>query len=367
MHVRTMSLTAYRNIAKASLEFNPSFNILYGDNGQGKTNTIEAVYLALTGKSPREARNDSLIMHGESGASVICEVSCDDLTDTDAKVKIAPSGKVHMLNETRVRSRQELLDMFSAVFFGPDDMRVVKDSPQTRRDFLNESVSILYPGYASVLAEYNRILRQRSALLKEYSPSAESLLEVYDSSLASSGSDIIRCRIKFLKDLNSVAGKYYAQISSEREELSLSYISDILTEAVGSDDIRPLYEKKLAETRKNDIFAGTTTAGAHRDDISFFLDRDPARRFASQGQQRSIALSLTFALCELIEKKKGQIPVILLDDVMSELDRNRRDSVGQIIQGKQVFITCTNVDFDTDSSVTSYFRADNGNITETTK
>lgn len=256
--------------------------------------------------------------------------------------------------------------MFSVVFFGPDDMRVVKDSPQTRRDFLNESASILYPGYTGILSEYSRILRQRSVLLKDYSPSAESLLEVYDESLASAGADLIRCRIRFLKELSITAGKYHSLISSEKEELSLSYVSDILTGAVSSSEIRPLYLEKLREARRNDIFTGSTTLGAHRDDINFFLDASLAKRFASQGQQRSIALSLTFALCELIEEKKGQIPIILLDDVMSELDRSRRDSVGQLIRGKQVFITCTGVDFDTDRSVTSCFRADNGKITETT-
>ena len=205
MHVISMSLDAFRNISRARLEFSPHLNILLGDNGQGKTNTIEAVCLALSGQSPRESTAENFIMRGADASGIVCEVRSDDLTVPRVGVTITREGKKHTINGSRIRSRQSLLDMFSVVFFGPDDLRLVKDSPQVRRDFLNEAICCLYPAYSRVLSEYSRTLRQRGVLLRDYSPSAESLLEVYDERLASSGSAIIKYRIKTLRQLGEMA------------------------------------------------------------------------------------------------------------------------------------------------------------------
>ena len=361
-----MSLDGFRNISRTRLEFSPHLNILLGDNGQGKTNTIEAVCLALSGKSPRDSSIENFIMQGRERCSIVCDVKSDDLTDPTVGVTISREGRKHTINDSRIRSRQNLLDMFSVVFFGPDDLRLVKDSPQVRRDFLNESISCLYPAYSGVLSEYARTLRQRGVLLRDWSPSSEPLLEVYDDTLAKTGSTIIKYRIKTLRQLGSMAAGRYEAISGGSERISVSYISDILKSAAGADEIEDLYRNALAGARRSDICAKTTTVGAHRDDISFFIDAAPARKFASQGQQRSIALSMKTALTDLIREVKHQEPVILLDDVMSELDRGRRDSIASMLSGGQVFITGTGLDFVPSGTDTRTFRVRSGNITEET-
>ncbi|MBQ1466577.1 MAG: DNA replication/repair protein RecF [Eubacteriaceae bacterium] len=366
MHVISMSLDAFRNISAARLEFSPHLNILLGDNGQGKTNTIEALCLALSGKSPRESTGENFIMKGRDRSVIVCDVKSDDLTDPRVSLTITREGKKHTLNDSRIRSRQSLLDMFSVVFFGPDDLRLVKDSPQVRRDFLNEAICCLYPGYTAVLSEYSRTLRQRGTLLKDYSPSALPLLEVYDDTLVKTGSTLIKYRIRTLKQLGNLAAARYEAISGGRERISVSYISDILKSAASSDEIEGLYATALREARRNDIYMKTTTVGAHRDDISFFLDASPARKFASQGQQRSIALSMKTALTDLIREVKHQDPLILLDDVMSELDRGRRDAIAGMLGGSQVFITGSGVDFIPSGDDARTFRVQAGNITQET-
>ena len=364
MHVISMSLDAFRNISAARLEFSPHLNILLGDNGQGKTNTIEALCLALSGKSPRESTGENFIMQGRDRALVTCDVRSDDLTDPTVSLTISREGRKHTLNDSRIRSRQELLDRFSVVFFGPDDLRLVKDSPQVRRDFLNEAICCLYPGYSAVLSEYNRALRQRGVLLKDYSPSALPLLEVYDDTLVRTGSTLIKYRIKTLRQLGILASARYEAISGGREKISVSYISDILKSAAAPEEIAPLYAQALRDARRNDIYMKATTVGAHRDDISFFIDSSPARKFASQGQQRSIALSMKTALTDLIREVKHHSPVILLDDVMSELDRGRRDAIAGMLGGSQVFITGSGVDFIPSGDDARTFRVLGGNITQ---
>lgn len=364
MHVSSMTLRCFRNIEKADLCPSPKLNILFGANGQGKTNTIEAVCLALTGKSPRESTSGSFIKHGEEYAEILMNVHSDDMTDPDVGVSISAEGRKHTVNGSRVNSRKALLSMFSAVFFGPDDLRIIKDSPQTRRDFINESVSSLYPQYSEILSRYSKALRQKNVLLRDYSPSSESLLDVYDDTLASEGTSIMKYRIAFLKRLGVSATACYEKLSGGSEDISVTYLSDVLKEAVSPDEIASLYREALSEGRQRDIRAGTTLTGVHRDDVSFLLGGSPAKHFASQGQQRSIALSLRFGLADLIEEKKKHSPVILLDDVMSELDRARRDAVASMISDRQVFITCTYPDFDTPRSSTSYFRLTDGAVTE---
>lgn len=361
MYIQSLTLNNFRNIEHAELIFGERYNVIHGNNAQGKTNTVEAIYLMLTGKSHRESVSMNFIQEGKCSCFADAEVSCDDFTGMNVKMSIDEKGKRHFVNSDLVRSRQALLDSFSVVIFDPEDSRLVVESPQVRRNFINESISILYPGYTQVLAKYNKALKQRNSILKEYTPSMSPLLEVYDDALVDNGTMIAQYRIKFLKELNEFSQKYYDMISGGNENISLSYSSNIINANIALAEIKNLYAERLAENKRTDIICGTTSVGVHHDDIIFFISGKNAKKFGSQGQRRSIALSLKFALCELIEKRKYQKPIILLDDVMSELDENRRSGVGEIISDNQVFITCTNVDFDTGPEC-AFFNADGGDI-----
>lgn len=362
MYVRSLSLTDFRNIEKLSLTFTPNFNIIFGNNAQGKTNTVEAICLALSGKSHRENLNANFIRFGQEACLVNAEVSCDDFTTVNSKVNVGSKGRTHFIDSERVRSSQTLLSFFSYVFFSPEDLRLVKDSPVLRRNFTDESISVLYPSYAKLTGDYKKTLRQRSILLKAYSPSDSSLLDIYDDNLALIGSEIIKYRLKFLKELNDVAARYYKELSASSESISLSYYSNLISGPISPSDILPLYRNALKESRRDDILSASTTKGIHHDDVNFFIEKANARKFASQGQQRSIAVSLKMAVCDMIKAKKSQQPIVLLDDVMSELDENRRSSLVRMLNGKQVFITCTEPDFESDKDKTFFFKAENGKL-----
>lgn len=362
MHIQSLTLNNFRNIEHAELIFGERYNVICGKNAQGKTNTVEAIYLTLTGKSHRENAFMNFIQENKNFCMSSAVVCCDDFTSVDVKMSIDEKGKKHFINSSAVKSRQSLLNEFSAVIFSPEDSRLVVETPQVRRNFINESISILYPGYAHILAEYNKTLKMRNMILKDYSVSKESLLEVYDEALASSGMGICQYRIKFLKELNSVSQKYYSLISRGSENISLSYSSNVIDANISLSEILKLYKNRLSEAKRTDMICQNTSVGVHHDDIILYINGKNAKKFASQGQKRSIALSLKLALCELIENRKYQKPIILLDDVMSELDETRRSSISEILNENQVFITCANIDFETNSQC-NIFSADNGKIT----
>ena len=362
MFVQTFTAENYRNIASANLAFNPGCNILFGNNAQGKTNTAEAIYLALCGRSHRETLTGNLIGPLNDTALVTCEVFTDENSISEAKVYLGETKK-HFIDSNPVRTRRELLSAYSVVFFTPEDLRLVTDSPGVRRNFMDEAISGLYPKYSEYLSQYNSTLRQRNYLLKGYGPSAQSMLEVYDEHLADCGSSIIKYRIDFLKKLSRAASEIYDDISGNSEEISFGYISNILTDN-NAGNIREKYLIALEETRREDILSASTKTGVHHDDMDILLSGKPARKFGSRGQQRSTALCLKLALCDMTERAKGQKPVILLDDVMSELDSSRRSRVIELLSGRQVFITCVETNFTTPPG-TAFFSASGGQITKT--
>ncbi len=361
MYVRSLSLTDFRNIKGLSLDFSPGFNIIMGDNAQGKTNTMEAICLALCAKSHRESVNANFVRFEAEKCQILADVVCDDYTTAESRVEVLSGRRSHFVDSQRIKSAQSLMRLFSCVFFSPEDLRLVKDSPQLRRSFMDESISVLFPSYAGIMNSYKKTLKQRGMLLKNFKSSDGALLDVYDANLVDLGSEIMKYRIKFLRDLSLVAAKYYASLSSEHEKISLSYVSNVISTALSADEIKQSYEKALKESRAVDLAIFSTSIGVHHDDVNFFINGADAKRFASQGQQRSIAVSLKMAVCDLIMEKKSQMPVVLLDDVMSELDESRRSALVRMLMGKQVFITCTGVDFDTGEN-TFFFKAANGVI-----
>ncbi len=362
MYVKHITIDNFRNINTADIEFNRNFNILSGDNGQGKTNTIECIYLTLTGKSHRENVIDNFISNSYREAKTEAKVVYDDGSEYAVKMTIG-ADKKYTIDEEPVKKRYDLTKNFALIFFSPDDLNLIKGGPAERRLFLNDAIAMVAPKYAIALSNYAKILKQRNTLLKEYTPSCGSLLEVYDESLIQYGSMLIKYRILFLKEFEKQISKLYSQISEDKEKISLSYVSNIFEDKI-SRDIEGQYKKALAQSRDKDIQSGFSLVGAHHDDINILLNGRTAKKFASQGQQRSIALCMKLSLIELIYEKNKEKPVVLLDDVMSELDEKRQEMIIQMLSGIQTFITCVNYNFMDKQKNKTIYKAQNGSLSK---
>ena len=356
----------YRNIR--SMEFTPcpGVNIIFGDNAQGKTNLIESIWLFTGAKSFRGSKDSELIRFGEEFARLSLDFSKDD-RDQCASITIPKKGRKDVqLNYVPLSAQRALAGEFYAVIFSPVHLSLVKDDPEVRRRFLDLAIGQLMPRYVEILSRYTRILKQRNALLKDLRGGMgwypEETLEVFDDALAKAAVSVIRAREKYITRLQKTAGEIYQGISREHENMTLQYLSGIpeLTE-VSAEEIL----SRLRAGRSADIAAATTILGPHRDDIGIFIDGNPARSFGSQGQQRSCVLSLKLAESIIIEEATGQDPIILLDDVMSELDSSRRDYLLNHLSGKQVFITCCETAYFKTLENGRCFRVANGQIMET--
>ena len=358
MFIRNLRILNFRNLACVDINPSVGFNVLTGQNAQGKTNTAEAIMLCLSAKSHRENITENFIGPNDVSAQITAETTLDNGTEATAKLTIS-NVRSHYIDDEAIRSRTRLVSTFPVVFFSPEDLKIVKEAPIIRRNFLNEASAQIYPPYVNLISEYARILKQRNTLLKDYSPSSEPMLEVYDESLINCAVDIARVRIKFLSMCEKTASEYYRFISDEKENISLNYVSNVLNEA-GITDIRRAFEIAIKESRKEDILTRTTTKGIHHDDIAIFISGKPARKFASQGQSRSIAICLKLSLCDLIKQRRDCEAIVILDDVMSELDIVRRGKIIELLKDKQVFITCAIQDFDINNYENKIFYVENG-------
>lgn len=342
MYIKNLEINAFRNINHLSISFHNKKNIFYGKNAQGKTNLLESILLCLNGYSHREQKTSNFINKNEQEASISIEVIREDDLNDDVTL-VLNSKRKYLLNKEPLRSKSELLRNFNLVMFTPEDLRIIKGSPINRRKFLNESISALYPRYSLALKEYNKTLNQRNALLKE-SGYIDSLLDVYDDTLASIGANIVKIRIKVLKQIEQITNKLNSQIQKD-EQLKIFYSSNVLKSKDDLNNLEKIFINSLKESRKEDKLKGYTTIGVQHDDFNIFLNDLNAKSFASQGQQRSICLCMKLSIIELLYNKYHEKPIVLLDDVMSDLDEFRQSQVLNLIDDLQVFITCVNYDF----------------------
>lgn len=334
MKVRSLELKNFRNLNDINIFPDEGVNIIYGENAQGKTNILESVWLFSGLKSFRGAKDNELIRFNESFARMKCCFE-DSKRENKAEIKIETRRSVK-LNGVQLKSPAEIMGKFSAVVFAPSNMTLIKDGPEQRRKFIDAAICQIKPVFAPVLAEYNRLVKQRNSLLRDvqFASALLDMLDVLDERLAFTGEEIIKERKEYLSLISPAAGEIYSGLSGGREEISLSYIKK-----GGEKEERPL-SAILKENRKYDIINKTTSAGPHRDDIEIKLNGIPVRSYGSQGQQRSCAVALKLAEASVIEAVTGEQPVILLDDVMSELDNSRQDYILNHIKDRQVFITC---------------------------
>lgn len=343
MIVQSLSLADFRNYGLQTIEFSRGVNIFYGDNAQGKTNILEAIYLCSTNKSYRGSRDRDMIRFGceEAHLKLIGEKR-EIPYRIDMHLKKNKSKGI-AVNSVPIRKASELLGLLHVVFFSPEDLQLIKNGPSERRRFLDMELCQLDKIYMQQLAGYNRCLVQRNTLLKEAGIRPDSLatLDVWDKQLCECGRQVIRRRAQFVREIAPYIRDIHKRLSGEREELDISYEPNVEEN---------MFEPVLEKNRDRDLRMKQTMTGPHRDDIRFLVKRQGSdqttdiRTFGSQGQQRTAALSVKMAEIELVKQKTGDTPVLLLDDVLSELDSSRQTYLLDGIRDIQTMITCTGLD-----------------------
>ena len=337
MNIRSIELKNFRNYENLEISFDEGTNILFGDNAQGKTNILEAAYMSGTTKSHKGSRDREMIRFGEEEAhlkTVVVRGGREYQIDMHLKKNRA---KGIAIDKIPIKKASELFGILNIVFFSPEDLNIIKNGPAERRRFLDSELCQLDRIYLADLKNYNKILAQRNKLLKDmiYRPSLSDTLPVWDMQLIETGKKIIRRRKQFVDELREIVSDIHYRISGGKEELFLKYEPNI-------DDI--FFEDELSRAKEKDKKLCQTSVGPHRDDLLFSIGDVDIRKYGSQGQQRTSALSLKLSEIELVRKSISDTPVLLLDDVLSELDSSRQNYLLNNISDTQTIITCTGLD-----------------------
>lgn len=347
MRIESIELLNYRNYENLRMDFSAGTNILYGDNAQGKTNILESIYMGCTTRSHRGSKDRDIIRFGQEESHIKLQVIRDGVPcRIDMHLK-KNKAKGVAVNGIPIKKASELFGIVNVIFFSPEDLNLIKSGPAERRRFLDLELCQLNRLYVHSLLQYNKVVAQRNRLLKEleFSPSLGETLSVWDQQLVRYGKELIRYRFEFLEELNPVIRKIHFHLSGKKEELSVLYEPNVTAEE---------FEETLNRSRPQELRQKMTLTGPHRDDLNFMVNGTDIRKYGSQGQQRTAALSLKLAEIELVKKIIRDEPVLLLDDVLSELDGKRQEHLLSEISNIQTLITCTGLD----EFVESRFRMD---------
>lgn len=337
MYINSLEVGNFRNYEFAKIEFHDKINILYGDNAQGKTNLMEAIFVCGTTKSHKGSRDKELIRLNEDEAHIRIYLTKKNMKHRiDMHLK-KNKGKGIAIDGVPIKRSGELLGLLNVIFFSPEDLRIIKNGPSERRKFINMELCQLDSLYLHDLGEYNKILMQRNKLLKQiyYQPSLKDTLDIWDMNLIEYGKKIIRRREDFVKEISSIVTRVNEQLTGGKEHIKMFYEPDTTIDE---------FEEKLIKSREKDLKMCATSVGPHRDDLCFMNGDIDIRKYGSQGQQRTCALSLKLAEIELVKKTIGDSPILLLDDVLSELDRSRQNYLLDSIHDIQTIITCTGIE-----------------------
>lgn len=348
MHLIDIQLQNFRNYDNQKLSFSPSINVLIGENAQGKTNLVESIYFLAMSRSHRTARDRELIGWEKDYARVegLLEKKSHSVP---LEIILSKSGKTAKFNHLEQKKLSNYIGQLNVILFAPEDLSLVKGSPSVRRRFIDMELGQMNKIYLHHLVQYQQILRQRNKFLKQarYNKSFDQIyLDVLTEQLAAEGAEVLFYRFKFIEKLNKWAKEVQANISDNKESLEIEYktISE-LNEQLTVEEIFEILKENYASIQTQEIDQGTTTVGPHRDDLVFYVNERNVQTYGSQGQQRTTALSLKLAEIELMHEVTGEYPILLLDDVLSELDDNRQTHLLESIQNKvQTFITTTSLD-----------------------
>lgn len=357
MIINSIELQDFRNYETLKLDFDSGTNILYGDNAQGKTNVLEAIYICATTKSHKSNKDREIIHFDKEEAHIRMYLEKDAYEyKVDMHLRKSKSKGI-AINGQKIKKAADLIGLLNVVFFSPEDLSIIKNGPSERRRFVDMELCQLDKSYIYNLNQYNKIVNQRNKLLKDFYQNSDLLetIHIWDSQLLSYGKQIISRRRNFIENLNQIIYDIHLKLSGGREKLVISYEPDVLEEE---------YEEKLKNGMDRDLRLKQTSIGPHRDDFSFIVNEVDIRKYGSQGQQRTAALSLKLAEIELVKKITKTCPLLLLDDVLSELDSHRQNHLLNSIGDIQTIITCTGLDdfINNRFTINKIFKVTNGII-----
>ena len=357
MKIKKLELLNYRNYSNQIIEFKDNLNIIIGKNAQGKTNLLESIFLCTIGKSPRTSKDKDLISWGKQLSKVSIEIEKKIGHKTIDMFLFDKQNKAIKIDKIGIKKISELLGTLNAIYFSPDDLKLIKESPDERRKFMDIDLCQFDKTYYYNLSKYNKILMQRNKLLKsENYNDLKETLSIWNIELAKCGAVIILKRLNLIEKLKVISKKIHSEITSNQEDLNLSYVGFT---APTEKELYNILIEKYNESLDKDIKLGFTTVGPHRDDIKIVSNGIDLRSFGSQGQQRTASLSLKLSELEFFYENIGEYPILLLDDVLSELDENRQNKLLEITKNIQTIITCT--DFNYQIPHTKFW-IDNGNL-----
>lgn len=345
MYCKKISVRDFRNIENQTVEFSDGVNLLVGNNAEGKTNLLEAIFYASVGKSFRASHSPEIIRFGAQSAEISLDYADKDRNQNIKMLVMRDKRRKVEKNGVKIDKMSEIVGGFRSVLFCPEHLSLIKDGPAIRRNYLDIAISRIYPLYMKALQRYNYILKQRNALIKNaFTDRAafDATAELWSMELAREAAAISKYRVEYLKRTDARVKECFYDMMGEKEEVSLSFIgSSHADEAEYLDTKRSAdrYFELLTSNYEREIAAGATLYGIHKDDIDIKLNGRSARLYCSQGQQRSLSLSLKIAEAEICREEYGDYPVMLLDDVLSELDEGRREYLMTELHEKQVIIT----------------------------
>lgn len=347
MRLERLRLENYRNYERLDLSFDGLLHLFVGRNAQGKTNLLEAIHVLALARSHRTHSDEDLIRWGSETAAVAGTAGRRS-GGLRLELVVSRSGKKAKANGLEQRKLSDYVGLLNVVLFAPEDLSLVKGSPGVRRRFLDMELGQAFPAYLRELSQYQRLLRQRNRLLRQLAgrPLPSGLLDVFSEQLAAAGVKIILKRQGFIKKLSRWASDIHEQMTDGAERLDVRYLPSLQLDAEEDEDAAfRRFMVKLSQVREEEIRRGVTLVGPHRDDLAFSINGVDAQVYGSQGQQRTVALSLKLAEIELIAEETGEYPILLLDDVLSELDRRRRSRLIAAFCGKiQTFVTATSLE-----------------------
>lgn len=357
MFINKLSLNNFRNYSNQIIEFNSNINVIYGNNAQGKTNIIEAIFLCSMGKSFRTSKDSELIRFNEKKSIVEMDFY---KSERDQKIKVEiDNKKTFLYNGIKQTKVSDIVGKINTIIFTPDDISIIKEGPSKRRRFLDMMISSLRPNYLHLLNKYNKVLEQRNNYLKQIQNNEKDiqLLDILDEQVASYSEELYKYRSEFYEKIKLYIGDFHKMITKSGnldvdEEIKIHYLSN--------GNSKESYLQGLKTNRIKDIQRGYTSVGIHRDDLLIFVNGKLVGDFGSQGQQRTVTLALKLCELRIVKEEIGDYPILLLDDFMSELDENRRKSFLENISDCQIILTCTD-DIDLKGNVNKYY-IEKGNI-----
>lgn len=338
MYVKYLNLINFRNYENMTIELCDGTNVFQGDNAQGKTNILESLYYSSIGRSHRTNKDKELIGWKYS-ESYIGTYIVKDRLDKKINIKLFKDGKKAInINSIKISKLQDLMGVLNVVMFSPEDLDIVKDSPSYRRRFLDIELCKLDKKYYYCLSSYKKVLNERNVILKKFSGN-EDIIDIYDVRLAEFGSYLVSKRLEYIKKLNEFSKDIHRDITQGKEDIRFEYLMQLKND----ENIEESLYKLIKFNRKKDIEKRVTSVGPHRDDFSIFINDIDVKIFGSQGQQRTSVLTIKFASLYIIKNLIGEYPLLLLDDVLSELDSKRQEYILKSINGIQTLITCTGI------------------------